>query len=108
MVQAGYSPSVRLFEAAACGATMVSDHWPGLDSFFVPGREILIPASGEDVSRYLTHATNEELKRIGDRARERVLAEHTSERRAEQFEELVSQATPGRRPARVSEAMLNA
>ncbi len=34
MVMAGYSPSVRLFEAAACGAAIVSDNWPGLDAFF--------------------------------------------------------------------------
>ena len=45
MVMAGYSPSVRLFEAAACGAAIVSDNWPGLERFFEPGREILLPAS---------------------------------------------------------------
>ena len=106
MVQAGYSPSVRLFEAAACGATMVSDNWPGLDSFFVPAHEILLPTCGEDVVRYLTNAGDDELRRIGQRARERVLAEHTSERRAEQFEELVSQANRGQRQAGVSEPML--
>src|SRR5215469_7395466 len=33
MVMAGYSPSVRLFEAAACAATIVSDNWPGLEDF---------------------------------------------------------------------------
>ena len=36
MVIAGYSPSVRLFEAAACSATIVSDTWPGLETFFIP------------------------------------------------------------------------
>src|SRR6266481_1763626 len=53
MVMAGYSPSVRLFEAAACGATIVSDNWPGLDEFFVPGKEILIASSSNDVLRYI-------------------------------------------------------
>lgn len=92
MVQAGYSPSVRLFEAAACAATMVSDNWPGLDSFFVPGKEILVPAGAEDVVRYLADTDEAELRRIGRRAQERVLAEHTAERRAEQFEQYVSTA----------------
>lgn len=90
MVQAGYSPSVRLFEAAACGATLVSDNWPGLDSFFVPGKEILVPTGSEDVIAYLAGAGDSELRSIGLRAQERVLAEHTAWRRAEQFEQYVS------------------
>src|SRR5581483_11041277 len=90
MVQAGYSPSVRLFEAAACGATLVSDNWPGLDSFFVPGKEILVPTGSEDVIAYLAGAGDSELRSIGLRAQERVLAEHTARRRAEQFEQYVS------------------
>jgi len=89
MVQAGFSPSVRLFEAAACGATLISDNWAGLDTFFTPGQEILVPVGAEDVVEYLTNATHNELQRIGALAQERVLAEHTSQRRAEQFEEYV-------------------
>lgn len=92
MVQAGYSPSVRLFEAAACAATMVSDNWPGLDAFFVPGREILVPAGSEDVVSYLAEADDAELRSIGTRAQERVLAEHTAQHRALQFEQYVSAA----------------
>src|SRR5262249_37436140 len=49
MVIVGYSPSVRLFEAAACGAAIVSDNWPGLQTFFSPGQEILLPVNDEDV-----------------------------------------------------------
>ncbi len=99
MVQAGYSPSVRLFEAAASGATLVSDNWPGLDTFFRPGEEILLPVSAQDVTRYLVETEDAELRRIGRRAQERVLAEHTSARRAQQFESWVQAAmTPAARP----------
>jgi spore maturation protein CgeB len=99
MTLAGWSPSVRLFEAAACGATIVSDNWPGLESFFLPGREILLPASSDDVVRYLKDTDESELRSIGKRAQQRVLAEHTNTRRAQQFEEAVEQA-------RRSEALL--
>lgn len=92
MVMAGYSPSVRLFEAAACAATIVSDNWPGLDAFFTPGTEILLPTSAEEIVRYLRDVDDAELKRIGQCAQARVLAEHTSQRRAEQFEEAVAEA----------------
>ena len=90
MAIAGYSPSVRLFEAAACGATIISDNWPGLDEFFRAGIEILLPTDAQDVVDYLTRADREELRRIGRAAQERVLAEHTSARRAQQFEEAVA------------------
>lgn len=89
MVQQGYSPSVRLFEAAACGATIASDNWPGLDTFFMPGREILLPASSADVLGYLRQISERELKAIGRAAQERVLAEHTSDIRAIEFERAV-------------------
>ncbi len=55
MVMAGFSPSVRLFEAAACGAAIVSDNWPGLETFFAPGQEILLPGDGRDVERYIVN-----------------------------------------------------
>jgi spore maturation protein CgeB len=89
---AGYSPSVRLFEAAACGATIISDNWPGLDTFFMPGEEILLPVGTDDVLRYLTQVSDEEVREIGDRAQARVLAEHTSHQRALEFEREVEAA----------------
>lgn len=92
MVQAGYSPSVRLFEAAACAATILSDNWAGLDTFFVPGREILIPGGSEEVLRYISGYDEMQLKRIGEAARERVLAAHTSDYRAQEFEQAVEMA----------------
>lgn len=89
MVMAGYSPSVRLFEAAACAATIVSDNWPGLDTFFVPGEEILLPSGAADVERYISGYDIMQLNRIGEAARERVLMAHTSDRRAQEFERAV-------------------
>jgi spore maturation protein CgeB len=89
MVLAGYSPSVRLFEAAACGAAIASDNWPGLETFFSPGEEILLPVASDDVVRCLTGYDESELRRIGNQAQQRVLAEHTSEQRARQFEACV-------------------
>lgn len=97
MVQAGYSPSVRLFEAAACGATIVSDNWPGLDTLFAPDTEILLPTTAEDITRYLEDYDEAELRRIGEAGQARILAEHTSARRAEEFEQYVGTAV--QRPA---------
>lgn len=90
MVRLGYSPSVRLFEASACGATILSDEWAGLETFLKPGEEILTPASTSEVVEILRGLSKEERLRIGGRARERILASHTSQHRALEFEEIVS------------------
>jgi len=102
MVIAGYSPSVRLFVAAACGAAIVSDTWPGLDEFFTPGREILLATDAQDVARYL-ELPDSELRLVGEAARARVLAEHTSQIRARQFEEAIFTARrKGSHPAQAA------
>jgi spore maturation protein CgeB len=90
MVAAGYSPSVRLFEASACGSAILSDPWPGLEEFLTPGEEILVTKDGEEVSNILSSLSDDGRIALGRRARERILASHTSEHRAQQFEEIVS------------------
>ena len=89
MVEAGYSPSVRLFEAAGCGAAIISDSWPGLETFFTPGEEILLARTTDEMISHLNRLNEEEARAIGRRAQERVLASHTAEKRAIEFEEFV-------------------
>jgi spore maturation protein CgeB len=86
MVAAGWSPSVRLFEAAACGTPILSDSWPGLESFFRIGEEILTVRNAIDVLQYLRDVPERERRALGQRARARVLREHTAARRAEELE----------------------
>jgi spore maturation protein CgeB len=86
MVAAGWSPSVRLFEAAACAVPVISDTWPGLETFFVPGEEILIPTDADAVLRTLACTGERERRAIGRRARERVLARDTADHRAAELE----------------------
>jgi spore maturation protein CgeB len=90
MVQVGYSPSVRLFEAAGCGVAIISDCWAGLETFFAPQKEILLASSTADVISYLRELAEADRREIGRRAQERVLSEHSAEKRAIQFEEFVN------------------
>jgi spore maturation protein CgeB len=66
-----------------------------METFFTPGEEILLPAAADDVVRILTEISPDRLREIGQRAQERVLEEHTSQKRAEQFENYVSTCSPG-------------
>lgn len=82
MIKLGYSPSVRLFEAAACGVPVISDDWKGLTDLFEEGKEIFIARSDQDVINILRETTEEDRKRIGEAARTKVLHAHTASHRA--------------------------
>ena len=86
MITAGFSPSVRLFEAAACGTPIISDYWDGLDTLFEPGVEILVARSSIDVLEWVRDATAEDRSALGARGRVRVLAQHTAAHRAAELE----------------------
>jgi spore maturation protein CgeB len=92
MVKAGYSPSVRLFEAGACGTPIISDTWKGLDRFFTPASEILISRNARQTLMYLRDLPEPGRLAIGARARTRVLGAHTSRHRAIELETYVAEA----------------
>jgi spore maturation protein CgeB len=92
MVAAGFSPSVRLFEAAACGTPILSDAWSGLETLFEPGREILLATSPDEVLRQLRELPEARRRAIGAAGRARVLRAHTAAHRALELEALVAEA----------------
>lgn len=86
MIAAGFSPSVRLFEAGACGTPVISDYWEGLDHVFAIDEEILVARSTEEAMDHLN--MDESARRdLGERMRNSVLKHHTSEHRARELEE---------------------
>ncbi len=98
MIQAGYSPSVRLFEAAACGVPIISDFWEGLDSVFEIGTEILVSHSGAETLEFLQSMDDASRAAIGERARAKILSAHTASHRAAElveyaYERIEAQAT---------------
>ena len=89
MARWGFSPPTRIFEAAGAGACMITDEWPGIATFFEPGREILVARDGSEVIRILRDLDADEAAAIGAAARRRVLAEHTYAQRATLWDEIV-------------------
>ena len=85
MIKAGYSPSVRLFEAAACGVPIISDYWSGLTSLFEEETEILIARNTNDVMRLITSIDAAARLEIGSKARTKVLQWHTGKARAQEL-----------------------
>ena len=89
MIKAGYSPSVRLFEAAACGVPIISDYWDGIETIFDPGSEILIARTSSQVLEYFMDLKEEDRKDLGEKARQQVLINHTAKARAKELETYV-------------------
>ncbi|TIQ36172.1 MAG: glycosyltransferase [Mesorhizobium sp.] len=93
MVAAGWSPSVRLFEAAACGTPIISDQWPGLDCFF-PASAIETAGCAQDVIAILLGRSNRARLMMARQAHSLVMARHTGAARAREFTSVLTQ--PGR------------
>jgi spore maturation protein CgeB len=92
MAAIGYSPPTRVFEAAGCGACVITDVWEGISTFFSPGEEILVAASAEEIVSLVRTTSAEQARAIGGAARRRVLRDHTYAQRAAELDALLSEA----------------
>jgi spore maturation protein CgeB len=90
MAANGWSPATRVFEAAGAGACLLTDSWEGIEEFLTPGEEVLVARNGAEVAELLQELDPERARQIGEAALERVLAEHTYDRRAEQVEAILA------------------
>ena len=99
MVRAGWSPSVRLFEAAATGTPILSDVWEGLDTLFEPGRDILLVEAADQVLDLLRNQPDAERRRMGAAGRARVMAAHTAAHRAAELESFLTEARVAAEPS---------
>jgi spore maturation protein CgeB len=98
----GFSPSVRLFEAAACGTPLISDDWPGMETVFAPGKEILIATGPRDIIQILEQLPADRRLTIAANARSRLLREHTPDHRARQLEAYYHEALAHRQSVKGS------
>lgn len=91
MATYGFSPPTRVFEVAAAGGCLITDAWKGIDLFLEPDKEVLVAEDGEAVIGYLSELDPKRARAIGRAAHQRILAEHTYEQRALQFEQVIAE-----------------
>lgn len=94
MVKAGWSPSVRLFEAAACRVPVISDSWRGLDGLLPENEAIVIAHDANDVISALTGLSQIRRDRIARKAADIVLTQHTGWARAGELVEALQAVGP--------------
>lgn len=88
MARFGFSPPTRVFEAIGAGACLITDKWPGIEHFLEPDREVLVAANGAEIAGHLDALNPDRAAAIANRARTRILNQHTYRHRARQFNEL--------------------
>jgi spore maturation protein CgeB len=89
MVENGWSPPTRVFEAAGAGACLITDAWRGIEEFLEPGTEVLVADDGPAVARHVELLSPELAADVGAAARARVLRDHTYAQRAAQVEDVL-------------------
>ena len=97
MAAIGYSPATRVFEAAGAGACLITDAWEGIELFLRPDSEVLLARDGREVAAHLAALSPARAREIGVRARARIRAEHTYERRAGLVHRLFTEAVARKR-----------
>jgi spore maturation protein CgeB len=93
MARVGFSPPTRVFEAAGAAACLITDAWTGVEQFFLPGREILVARSAQEIVNYLRGISHAEAAAIGSAMRRRALKDHTYELRAQQVDSILRNPT---------------
>jgi hypothetical protein len=90
------SSTSRPFELAACGAAVVSNPVAGLETWFEPGRELLVAANAEEAVAAYRELLGDPAaaEEMGARARERLLDEHTYAHRARRVLDLIGVSLP--------------
>src|SRR5436305_853928 len=86
IIYISHSRAVRRCARSNGTAPIISDWWEGLDSIFLPEREVLVAHNAEDTLRILRNTPEAHRLAIGAAARRRILAAHTPEQRAAQLE----------------------
>ena len=94
MARYGFSPPTRVFEAAGAGACLITDAWEGIELFLDPGREVLVAQDGPEVAAHVARLSPAEARAIGERARRRIMDQHTYARRAAEVERVLEGIVP--------------
>jgi len=91
-------PTIRVFEALACGIPLVSAPWIDSEHLFTPGEDYLVAPDGAAMTRHLRSlASDPELRRsLAEHGLATIRARHSCGHRADQLLAIVAELSPER------------
>jgi spore maturation protein CgeB len=80
-------PTIRPFEALACGIPLISAPWEDAEGLFAPGRDYLVARSGAEMTAAMQAVLHDDGLRaaLAAHGRETILARHTCAHRVDQL-----------------------
>jgi spore maturation protein CgeB len=80
-------PTIRPFEALACGIPLVSAPWDDAEGLFTPGRDFLVARNGKEMERTLSEVLADETlaRSLARHGRRTILARHTCAHRVDEL-----------------------
>ncbi|MFB3814651.1 MAG: glycosyltransferase [Terriglobales bacterium] len=83
-------PTIRVFEALACGIPLLCSPWSDVEGLFRPGEDYLVVSDGHAMTVVIEHLLRDDAARrqLGGRGLSTVLKEHTCEHRARELLEI--------------------
>jgi spore maturation protein CgeB len=96
-------PTIRVFEALACGIPLLCAPWQDTEHLFTPGRDYLVARDGDEMQRLLRSLLTDDAAAgaLAAHGRKTILRRHTCVHRVNELLGIVSQlvAAPAARPA---------
>ena len=80
-------PTIRPFEALACGIPLISSPWEDVEGLFTPGRDYLVARDGKDMKRHLRNVLNDDelARELASHGRRTILERHTCAHRVDEL-----------------------
>ncbi|MBW4648535.1 MAG: glycosyltransferase [Kastovskya adunca ATA6-11-RM4] len=80
-------PTIRVFEALACGIPLISAPWEDIEGLFTPGKDFLIAHTGEEMQRHLNTLLQDDQMRneIAQHGHQTILSRHTCAHRVDEL-----------------------
>lgn len=89
-------PTIRVFEALACGIPLISAPWDDVENLFTPGKDFLMVRTGDEMQRQLSALLQDDEMReeIAHHGYQTILARHTCAHRVDELLQIYAELEP--------------
>jgi spore maturation protein CgeB len=94
-------PTIRVFEALACGIPLVCSPWDDAENLFTPGQDYLVARTSQEMKEHLTDLLSDAAyaRQLAAHGHRTILSRHTCAHRVDELMEVVAELDEGRKEA---------
>jgi spore maturation protein CgeB len=97
-------PTIRVFEALACGIPLVCAPWRDTEGLFTPGEDFLVAHNGAEMKEHLRAVLHDRslAARLAERGRKTILARHTCAHRVDELLKIHAELMPSKSKEKIA------